>query len=109
MKTESDLLIINAECWGCHKGMLISLLGNETGYDGGPPNFTEKQQKQVKEKGVLLEYIFSKTSEESYLANVCGECGVFTGDSFLFAHYFAPAMSGEYKYEMIEGASLEIA
>lgn len=104
METERDLLIISAECWKCSKDMLISLLGNETGYDGGPPNFTDKQRRQAKEKGVLLEHVFSKTSEESYLANVCGKCGEFTGDFFLFAHYFAPAMRGDYKYEKIKAS-----
>lgn len=94
-------MIISAECWKCNKDMLIALLGNESGYDGGPQNFTPAQKKITEEKGVRLEYVFSKTSEEAYLANVCTHCGEFTGDFFLFANFFAPAMSGYYKFEKV--------
>jgi len=92
-------MIISAECWQCDKPMLIALIGDNAGnLYGGPEGFSNEEVSLAEEHGVLLKTIFSKTSEETYLANVCKECGAFVGQFFFFAHYYTPALYGHYKY-----------
>lgn len=81
--------------------MKMALIGSGTNLECGPEAFTEKQIKLSREKGVLLKVQNSKTAEMSYLANTCPKCDAFIGEWFYFAHYFAPAMYGQYDYEEV--------
>lgn len=96
------MLIINAPCWQCEKDMLIALEGDEAGNLAyGPEAFSDEEQKKATENGVILKEVESQTAGESYLANVCGGCGAFIGQWYFFAHYYTPALYGQYTYKNV--------
>jgi|ERR1035437_876434 hypothetical protein len=100
-EVSDQILVIKAPCWKCDKEMLIALVGTGADFSYGPEDFSVDERKMAEKEGVRLEYMSSKTAEETYLANVCKDCGSFVGKFFLFAHYFAPAMYGHYEYKEI--------
>ena len=80
----------------------IDLAGDEVGnLSYGPEDFSESEKKTAEQHGACLKFVYSKTAEESYLANVCKECGAFVGKWFYFAHYYTPALYGHYKYQIV--------
>lgn len=107
MKNKGNMLIIIAPCWKCDKNMLVAIVGTEEGdFLFGPEKFSELEKKRAEEQGVCLKLVSSKTADETYLANVCKECGAFVGRWFLFTDFFTPALYGDYKYELLEGTGL---
>lgn len=94
------MMIIMTECWQCDKELKIALLGDDNGnLEGGPEIFSDSDKELATQHGVLLKAVSSKTAQESYLANYCGHCEAFVGQYFFFAHYYTPALYGQYKYE----------
>jgi len=99
----TNLYIITAPCWNCDKEMRVALVGNKSGdLDYGPERFSNSEKKLAEENGVLLKIVRSKIAKETYLANVCAECGQFVGKWFFFAKYLTQALYGNYKYKLVE-------
>ncbi len=66
------------------------------GYTCLPPSeFTDEEKEIAIQKGANLKVQFSKTMEESYVANTCNGCGTFSGNFYLFQDYVSPASFGE--------------
>ena len=96
------VMIIDASCWSCEKEIQIALIGDLVGnLEGGPEVFTLEEEGLVKQHDVLLKRVQSITANENYLANVCHHCDSFVGKRFLFAHYYTPALYGDYKYKLV--------
>ncbi len=96
------MLIITAPCWQCNKDMILALMGNESGdFDYGPEKFSESEVQLAEQHGVLLKNAHSTTMNETYMANTCKECGGFIGQWYFFAHYYTPALYGNYKYKIV--------
>jgi len=60
-----------------------------------PSDFTPNEIEFAKSKGVILKTHYSKTVQESYVANSCANCGSFAGGFYLFTQYISPASYGE--------------
>lgn len=98
-------MIINTPCWNCKKEMRMALgQGRDTDdYDyRGPESFSKSEVELAKKHGVFLNVVESKTSEETYLANICPHCKAFIGKWFFFAHYYTPALYGDLEYTIIK-------
>jgi hypothetical protein len=90
------MTITEIECWKCKKKIRISIV-IDGGVVHGPDEFSEKEIEFAKSKDVVLKKQFSKTLEETYLANTCGYCDSFVGDHFLHDYLY---MQDE-EYEII--------
>ncbi|MES2837993.1 MAG: hypothetical protein V4667_10755 [Bacteroidota bacterium] len=66
-------------------------------YTNGPTAFNQTEIELAIEKGVLLKMNFSKTMQETYLANTCTNCNSFTGEWFLSKENIACGI-GELSY-----------
>ena len=100
-ESKKVMLIITAPCPKCAKDMLLATVGGDTGFDYGAEKFSEEEQQLARLYGVKIGKVFSQTRQESYVANICKECSAFIGKFFLFAHFYAPAMRGEYEVREI--------
>ena len=102
------LHIIDGPCHGCGEQMKIAYITSEPmfmlrGHSRIPASkFTPAEVEISKTKGVRLQVHYSKTKEQSYLANTCGKCGNFSGDHFLFEDYIIPASYGNLASEEIK-------
>ena len=97
------MFIITAPCWSCHKDMQVALVGSESAnFLYGPEVFSKSEQELAVQNGVCLKTVRSATAQETYLANICRECDQFVGKFYFFAHYFAPALHGEFEYKKID-------
>lgn len=101
-KFSESLLVVTAPCWNCNENMLVALAGTQADFSYGPADFSESERGLAEKYGVYLKLVSSKTADRTYFANVCKKCGEFVGEFYLFAHYFAPAMYGHYKYEEVK-------
>lgn len=79
------LKIINIECWKCGKPMKTALVFDEGSFRG-PEEFNELEISLAEQNGVILQKHYSKTSNETYLASTCRECGKFKGK--FYHHHF---------------------
>jgi len=84
-RDEKYLKVIDIECWKCGKLMKTALVFDGGTYKG-PEEFNELEISLAKQNGVILQNHYSKTSNESYLASTCKECGNFKGK--FYHHHF---------------------
>ncbi|MEI7937360.1 MAG: hypothetical protein WCK27_11785 [Verrucomicrobiota bacterium] len=59
------------------------------GMSSGPEDFTPAERALAEKLGAVLKEQHSKTLERAYLANTCGQCGLFIGQHHLYK-YCAP-------------------
>ncbi len=76
--TSHQIEIVESKCRACSAPMKIAMIGIS-----GPETFTESELGFARDAGVLIEKKFSKTLNESYLANTCPKCGSFIGQFFI--------------------------
>jgi len=69
-------------CWRCNEKMHTAY-GMVDDNPISPDGFNETMLKIAKEKGVIIEPRYSKTTDETHLANVCPHCGTFIGEFFM--------------------------
>jgi hypothetical protein len=70
---------------------------------GGPDSFDFNELELARQNGVLIQNKYSKTAEESYLANVCQNCHSFIGRyTSLFTDYYFEAVNGTLNREVID-------
>lgn len=98
------MVIVDGPCWKCGITMKVAAIYSEPlemlrddGTHLNPSSFNEQEVEIARSKGVLLQPQHSKTMEQTYLANTCGNksCGTFAGNFFLFQEYISPAGFGE--------------
>lgn len=95
------MTIIDGPCWKCDSIMKVAAISSSNGgyvrkcsNNLRPGDFTEEEIAFALSKGVILKEQFSRTVNDSYVANTCGKCGAFAGDFYLFTQYIAPAGYG---------------
>lgn len=103
------MTIIEGRCYKCRKKMKVATISSSNnGMVRGdsnhlaPSEFTQEEINLAKSKGVLLKSSYSKTMNERYIANTCGNCNAFAGDFYLFTQYIAPAEYGEIPSEKFD-------
>lgn len=90
--------IICGPCWKCGEPMNVAMLrANGT---KGPEEFTSEEIAFAEGNGVILKVQYSKSMEESYLANTC-LCGEFAGQFGLFKSYWSPAEYGLDSHKLV--------
>lgn len=99
------MYIINGKCWKCAESIKVAIIQADFDKRGattvGPESFSETELALARSKGVSIAIQYSKTKEESYLANTCS-CGTFIGQHYLFTDYFHSAQMGDYNFERID-------
>jgi hypothetical protein len=107
-RVKKILTIIDGPCWSCGETMKIAYISTDPlsmirGHTSLPPSkFTDAEIEISKAKGANLKVQFSKTMEESYVADTCNGCGTFSGNFYLFQDYVSPASFGELPSEKFE-------
>ncbi len=93
---KSKMMIINALCYRCNSEIKCATIYSPNGgrvRGGGnfikPDEFRNNEVSFARSKGVLLKKRYSKTSGYSYLANICGNCNAFIGNTYLFLNYIS--------------------
>lgn len=102
----STITIINASCWKCSNPMKVAVVQgglDRSGSTVGPDEFSERELAVVQNNGVIVKEHYSKTVDESYLANTCTYCNAFVGNFFLHRDYLFPASSGELECIELDG------
>ncbi len=108
-KAKKLMIIVDGPCWHCQGKMkIVYLMSSNWGMLRGhsnklpPSQFIEEELQFARSKGVILKVQFSKTRQESYLANTCNNCGNFAGEFKLFDDYIYPASIGELQEQTFE-------
>jgi len=83
------LHIFDGDCWKCNASMKIAVLDVEFNLEG-PENFSKEEIDIARRHGAILKINYSRDSQEAYLSNTCGHCGVLTGRHYL--HHFIDLM-----------------
>ena len=78
--------VVDGDCYRCGGVMKISFADVE-GYCYDPSQFSKRDTEVAEQRGCILREQFSKTVQESYVANTCGGCGAFTGSFYLHDFY----------------------
>lgn len=103
----STITIINASCWKCNNLMKVAVvrggIDRNAGGTIGPNQFSSLELEIAQNNRVLIKMQYSKTMDESYLANTCKYCDTFVGNHFLHQEYLFSASSGELEYIELEG------
>lgn len=103
----AKLTIIDGYCWKCNAIMKIAVVqgGVDRNLGGtiGPDEFTPAEINTALENGAIFKEQYSKTGDETYLANTCKNCNSFIGNFFLHKDYLFPATMGEYLYKTLDG------
>ena len=79
---QSKLAIFEKECWKCKRNMKLAMIISSK-MILYPDNFNEKDIELAQSLGVIIKKQYSKTRNESYLANTCKHCNAFIGDYYL--------------------------
>lgn len=102
---KTKMTIVDGNCWKCNFKMKVAIVeGGREREDilAGPDKFTKQEIEFAKNKGVIIKEQYSKSANERYLANTCGQCGTFIGRCYLFPDYFAPAIDGNLPSETFD-------
>ncbi len=97
------LFIITGYCWRCQFPVKVAVKNcepEEYNYPCGPEGFTLSEIELARVAGVKIKVRFSKTLNESYMANICPKCNALIGKHYLFTNYYLLAMHGDLDYEI---------
>lgn len=88
-KNMAQMRVVDTSCWKCHHIMKMAMITDANFCQVlGPNDFTKNELLLAKQQGVTIEYSYSKTMEDSYLANVCKTCHAFIGEFYLHEYIF---------------------
>lgn len=99
------MYIIDTPCYRCQniaKVAVIALVEKNDVRSRGPKDFSMHEIVVARKYGVVLHDSFSKTMNETYLANICASCGVFFGEHFLFTGSLMNALYEELEYIVVD-------
>jgi ssDNA-binding Zn-finger/Zn-ribbon topoisomerase 1 len=82
---ERTLFIYKGNCRRCQTPMNIAEASTD-GMSSGPEGFTPAERALAEKLGAVLKEQYSKTLERAYLANTCGQCGLFIGQHHLYKY-----------------------
>ena len=84
------MVIIPATCWRCGGEMKVAMIlaNNERGIITAS-SFNEEEISQANALGANIAKRYSKTVENSYMANVCEHCNAFIGDFYMHDYYYS--------------------
>ncbi len=87
----AQMVTVAAKCRRCGEEMKVAMLSAKNGhYLLGPAYFNDQEIKMAMDMGANLEKRYSKTMNETYLANVCKKCLSFIGKFYIHNYYYAP-------------------
>ena len=84
------MVIIPASCWKCGYEMKVAMIvaNNERGIKSAS-SFNEKEIGIANSLGANIAKRYSKTVDDSYMANVCKHCNAFIGEFYMHDYYYA--------------------
>ena len=90
VKNKAKMVIIPATCWRCGGEMKVAMIlaNNERGIITAS-SFNEEEINQANSLGANIAKRYSKTVENSYMANVCEHCNAFIGDFYMHDYYYS--------------------
>ena len=80
------LAIYAGRCWKCESDMKVAMITSSKCILY-PRDFNADDIKLAQSMGVILQMQYSKTVNETYLANTCGRCKKFVGDFHLHEYH----------------------
>jgi hypothetical protein len=83
--------ITEDKCRDCNAPLKVAI-GIMGGSFYGPERFDAKEIAFARSKGVRLEEKYSRTMDETYLANSCPKCSSFIGAFFVHDYLYAGTM-----------------
>ena len=86
---QSKLAIYEKECWKCKRNMKLAMIISSK-MILYPEDFNEDDIKLTQLLGVTIKKQYSKTINESYLANTCNHCNAFIGDFYMHEYSYSP-------------------
>ncbi len=81
---QPKLAIFETECWKCKRNMRLAMIIISSKMILYPDDFNEEDIKLAQSLGVTIKKQYSKTINESYLANTCDHCNAFIGDFYMY-------------------------
>lgn len=93
-----QMVTIASNCWKCGREMKIAMLFTKNGqHVFSAADFNDEDIKIANSLGANIKQCYSKTVNESYLANVCKHCNAFVGEFYMHEYYYEPhEMESEY-------------
>ena len=90
VKNKAKMVIIPASCWKCGYEMKVAMIvaNNERGIKSAS-SFNEKEIGIANSLGANIAKRYSKTVDDSYMANVCKHCNAFIGEFYMHDYYYA--------------------
>ena len=90
VKNKAKMVIVPASCWRCGHEMKVAMIvaNNERGIMSAS-SFNEKEISIAKSLGANIVKRYSKTVDDSYMANVCKHCNAFVGDFYMHDYYYS--------------------
>ena len=90
VKNKAKMVIIPASCWKCGHEMKVAMIvaNNERGIKSAS-YFNEKEISIANSMGANIAKRYSKTVEDSYMANVCEHCNAFIGEFYMDDYYYS--------------------
>lgn len=86
-----QMVTIASNCWKCGQKMTIAMLVTKSGHHiVSAAEFNDEDIKKATAMGANIKHSYSKTVNESYLANVCKHCNAFVGDFYMHEYYDVP-------------------
>ena len=85
-----QMVTVSSNCWMCRQKMTIAMLATKNGEIFSPADFSKEDIEIATTLGANIKPSYSKTVNESYLANVCKHCNAFVGDHYIHNYYYLP-------------------
>jgi hypothetical protein len=88
--------VTHIACWKCHKTMKLAAFRFDYSWSGAR-DFSEKDCVIAGQLGAIINMVYGKTRNESFLASCCGHCQAFSGDFFLHDYFYDLEKQGKNK------------
>ena len=90
VKNKAKMVIVPASCWRCGHEMKVAMIvaNNERGIMSAS-SFNENEISIANSLGANIAKRYSKTVEDSYMANVCEHCNAFIGEFYMHDYYYS--------------------
>lgn len=85
------MVTVSTDCWKCGQKMKIAMLVANNGHEILiPSEFSAEEINIAKSLGANIQKRYSKTVNDSYMANVCEHCNAFIGNFFTHEDFYLP-------------------
>ncbi len=86
----AKIVTVITDCWKCGNMMTVAMMFAADKRIFSPIDFNEEELEIAKTLGANIKKRYSKTVNDTYLANVCEHCNAFVGDFYLHDYYDIP-------------------